>query len=298
MKVRLSFGFLVCATACGTSATGEPQPEYRDVSPTQPRTDDPLDASVSETKIPGIPDATTDALVDGNATCFDKLTARGIGYKKTIARGVVDAVNVTDPLINGVGFNATTTTAPLSDPIACEFVLTLYDFAAVLKKRGVASVGSLGSYCYRCCCAWSETNFCRGLNDPEPDCSKDGYSTHSWGRAIDIRYVKFADGSSADINTTTDWMKATDDTCGAALAKQTGMSAKLYSIVCEAASLNLFGDMLTPNYNSAHRNHWHLDTGKSAQAGSTFVKSWNDELVMSRLARVDVGDAAGSCGDE
>ena len=288
---------LVLAAACGTSATGEPALGY-DVDPKEPRVEPPLDASVSDTKIPGIADAAADVMLDTSATCFDKLAARGIAYKTTTARGVVDAVNVTGAVINGVAFNASTTTTPLSDPIACEFVLTLYDLAAVLKKYSVVSVGSLGSYCYRCCCAWSETNVCRGMNDPEPDCSANGYSTHSWGRAIDIRYVKFADGSSADINTTTDWVKSSDDTCTVALGKQTGKSAKLYGILCEAASLQLFDNLLTPNYNSAHRNHWHLDTGKSGPVASTFVKAWNDEPAMTKPARVDVGDSSDSCGDE
>jgi hypothetical protein len=287
---------LVAAIACGSSTTDELPPGSTLVNPNEPRIEPPLDASVSEASIPGVLDASADVKLD--ATCFDKLAARGIAYKPATARGVVDAVTMTDAAINGVAFNATTTSNPLSDPIACEFVLTLYDFAAVLKKYGVVSVGSLGSYCYRCCCAWSEANFCRGTNDPEPDCSANGYSTHSWGRAIDIRYVKFSDGSSADVNTTTDWVKSSDDTCKAALAKQTGKSAKLYGIVCEAASLQLFENVLTPNYNTAHRNHWHLDTGKSGAVTSPFVKSWNDMPAMSKRSLVDVGGSADVCGGE
>ncbi len=297
MKCRFGLAYFFWIGACGTGVVGDlPSDSAADGDAHQP--DASVDASIADAK-PAVDDAPADSVVaDVGGTCYDRLTAHGINYKKTTARGVVDAVNVTDAVINGVGFHATTTSNPLTDPIACEFVLTLYDLAAVLKKHNVVSVGSLGSYCYRCCCAWSETNFCRGLNDPEPDCTKDGYSTHSWGRAIDIRYIKFVDGTSADINTTTDWVQSTDATCDVAMAKQTGMSAKLYSILCEAASIKIFENLLTPNYNSAHRNHWHLDTDKSGPVTSTFVKGLNNAPLMSQPARVDTGDQQGSCGDE
>ena len=86
---------------------------------------------------------------------------------------MVDAIVVNAP-INGVVFASEMGDKPTTQPMACEFVRTLFRFAEVLKSKGIHKVGTLGSYCYRCCCAWSETNFCRGVNDPEPSCGSNG----------------------------------------------------------------------------------------------------------------------------
>ena len=100
-------------------------------------------------------------------SCFDDLKAKGVVYEKTTARGVVDAVFVKSK-INEVLFAADMRTTPATDPMACEFVQALWRLADVLKAHGIHHVGTLGSYCYRCCCSWSATNFCRGTTDPEP----------------------------------------------------------------------------------------------------------------------------------
>jgi hypothetical protein len=210
----------------------------------------------------------------GPSSCLVELGARGIAYVETEARGVVDAVELTAPL-NGVLIANGTRTDPASDPMACEFVKTLWDFADLLKARGFDRIGTLGSYCYRCCCAHSTTNFCRGPDDPEPDCSADGYSNHSWGRAIDIRYYYKADGTRYDIDDPAQWVQWTGggDTCVEAIAAQAGASRELYDLVCEASSRRIFSTILTPNYNAAHRNHTHLDIGESSPPSGFFIRS-------------------------
>jgi len=213
---------------------------------------------------------------DGSSpsACLQEISAMGLAYVETEARGVVDAVELTAPL-NGVLIANGTNTDPASDPVACEFVKRLWDFAELLKARGFNRVGTLGSYCYRCCCAYSSTNFCRGPGDPEPDCSADGYSNHSWGRAVDIRYYFKADGTRYDIDDPAHWVRwtATGDTCVEALPAQTGVSRELYELVCEASAQRLFSTILTPNYNAAHRNHTHLDIGESDPASAFFIRS-------------------------
>jgi hypothetical protein len=204
--------------------------------------------------------------------CLAELTRRGQSFKRTSARGVKGALTVEGP-INGVLFASTTQTLPMRDPVACDFVKTLWDFAALLKDRGFDRVGTLGSYCYRCCCSWSETNQCRGVDDPEPTCSASGYSNHSFGRAVDVRYLYRPNGTRIDINLDADFTKFTSpDTCGAGLAQQTGVSRELYSLVCEAGARKLFETILTPNYNAAHRNHFHMDTGRDSAFGTITVK--------------------------
>ena len=211
---------------------------------------------------------------DAGGTCLDQLGAFGVGYMRVQAKGVADAVELTGPL-NGVLIANGTSQNPAQDPMACEFVKTLYAFATLLKERGFNRIGTLGSYCYRCCCAWSMTNFCRGPDDPEPDCGTEGFSNHSWGRAIDVRYLYKSVGTRYDVNDPTHFVQwsGPSETCSAAIAAQTGVSRELYGLVCEASARRLFSTALTPNYNAAHRNHFHLDIGQSGPASGFIVRS-------------------------
>jgi hypothetical protein len=222
----------------------------------------------------------------GNATCLQTLDQMGVNYENTVARGVVDAVHITDGMLNGVLFATDDTDQPIGDPIACEFVLRLWQYADVLKEHGIHKIGTLGSYCYRCCCQWSTENFCRGPNDPEPDCSQapyQGLSNHSFGRALDTRYFYTDAGPVYDINDPTHWViySGTGSTCVEGLAQQSGISLELYTLACELSSKQIFGTILTPNYNSAHRNHIHVDIGESGDPTSFVVLSSESKVDVS-----------------
>jgi hypothetical protein len=262
------------------------------------KTDTDTDASKPDTRATdadaevGHPDAATTA-------CQAELVALGISFKTTSARGVVDAVKLTGATINGVLFANGTDTTPMGDPMACEFAKTLHAFAGLLKTKGFVRIGTLGSYCYRCCCAWSTTNYCRSLTDPEPDCSASGYSTHSWGRAVDVRYLYKADGTRYDINDPTHWVKYTStDTCGRGLTAQPAgsISRELYELACAATKNRIFGTVLTPNYNDVHRNHLHMDIG---QTGTPTSFNTMDLAHGSPLPGIDDLPQTGDhCGDE
>jgi hypothetical protein len=230
--------------------------------------------------------------------CQAKLVELGIGFKTTEARGVVDAVHLTGT-VNGVLFANGTATTTMGDPVACEFAKTLHAFAALLKTKGFVRVGTLGSYCYRCCCAWSTTNFCRGLTDPEPVCGTSGLSNHSFGRAVDVRYLYKADGTRYDINDPTQFVKFTStDTCVAGLAAQKAgsISLQLYTLACDATKTKVFGTVLTPNYNAVHRNHLHMDIGETGTP-----TSWTTKVFVPGAPLEGIDDAPTSglgCGDE
>ncbi|MBK6464941.1 MAG: extensin family protein [Myxococcales bacterium] len=252
------------APAPSPSATTEPPPPEEDAAPPPP-------------PAPALP-------------CLEDLTKRGLPFAKATARGLVDAVTVPAP-INGIIFTTDAASdKPTTQPMACEFVRTLWAFADVLKAKGVRKVGTLGSYCYRCCCAWSETNFCRGPSDPEPNCGTNGYSNHSFGRAVDVRYLTMDDGRVFDINKDADFKATSGGTCTGARASQVGTSKLLYDLVCEVAEKKIFSTILTPNYNSDHRNHWHMDTGQSGTPKGTTVRS------LEPLG-VDVGEHPDACGE-
>lgn len=308
MKSAVALALLVAApfavVGCGGS-DGEIGPAPEDASaevddPWQPDTGAPDTSVDAPTDAPATDaaDAPADApRPDAATACQAQLVELGIGFKTATARGVVDAVRLTGP-INGVLFASGTATTVMGDPVACEFAKTLHQFAGLVKAKGFVRVGTLGSYCYRCCCAWSSTNFCRGLTDPEPSCGSSGYSNHSWGRAVDVRYLYKADGTRYDINDPTHFVKYTStDTCVRGLADQKAgsISQQLYQLACDATKNKIFGTVLTPNYNDAHRNHFHMDIGEKGTPSTFVTKS----LPLGSAADyVGIDDAEGGCGDE
>lgn len=265
-----------CASDPGDpGGSPSPAPAATEPAPTEPPASSSGDPNPNPTPTPAV-------------SCFEDLTKKGVAYEKATARGVTDAI-VVKGKINDVLFADELQTKPTPQPMACAFVQTLWQLADVLKGHAIHRVGALGSYCYRCCCAWSETNFCRGPSDPEPSCGSNGYSNHSWGRAVDIRYLFTDDGKTYDVNDPKQWVMSTESTCKVARAKQTGTSKFLYDLACEIAEKKVMSTVLTPNYNDAHRNHFHMDIGtKGAPSGFT-VKS-------DKPALVDEGDHADACG--
>lgn len=313
MRLPGSVAFVACVSlaACSGEIGDEPAPlpaSELDASadaPVLPPTDAASDASAApDTAVDDASPEPTDgapevAPIDADpddTPCRAELRAKGLVFDETAARGVEDAIRVKGP-IQGVLFASGTDTKPMGDPIACEFGRVLVKFADLLKSKGFVRVGTLGSYCYRCCCSWSSTNFCRGIDDPEPDCGSSGYSNHSWGRAVDVRYLYKADGTRYDVNDPNHWVKyATTETCTKGIAAQTGISKELYALACEATSAKIFGVVLTPNYNSAHRNHFHMDVGKSGTPGSWTTKSW-EPLVEPHYGTDDAVGYDDHCGE-
>ncbi|MBI2390478.1 MAG: extensin family protein [Deltaproteobacteria bacterium] len=314
-SLALPFAFVIAVGCGGDDGEVGPVPAGElDASGDVGAVDPPIDADDPTPTDADDEDATSDATIDAKAdasadvkpdvatdaagatACRADLAAKGLKFKTTTARGVVDAVNVLGP-INGVLFASGTGTTPMGDPIACAFVQTLWRFADLLKERGFTRVGTLGSYCYRCCCSWSETNYCRKMGDPEPVCGSSGYSNHSWGRAVDVRYLYKPDGTRYDINDPKHWViwGVAAETCTKGLAAQTGISKELYTLACMAAQQKIFGITLSPNYNSAHRNHLHSDIGASGTPSSWYVRSLDP---WAGLDDAPPGTADDHCGGE
>ena len=82
-------------------------------------------------------------------------------------------------------------------------------------------------------------------------------------------------------------------------AQQSGISAEMYGVVCAARDAKVFSTTLTPNYNSDHRNHFHLDSGKSGLATGATTKLLPDGPSTPPgwpPTQVDEGDHADQCG--
>jgi hypothetical protein len=127
----------------------------------------------------------------------------------------------------------------------CRLVLALDDFGETLRAHSIAEV--------RIFSAW------------RPPAK--GWKADEWGRrhqgalAVDVRELRTDQGQA--LNVLEDFHgKLGGALCanGAASAARGSAEAReLHEIVCSAAEAHLFNSILTPNYNPAHKNHFHLE---------------------------------------
>ncbi|MFN0252976.1 MAG: extensin family protein [Kofleriaceae bacterium] len=179
--------------------------------------------------------------------CETELATRGIPFEKEEARGVYAPVRITGP-IRGVTFRTNldeerraTTNWEIAD---CRLVLALDDFAEILSRHDIVDVRHYSMY-----------------RPPSKKWPEDKIGTrHNGAVAIDAARFIASDGTYYDV---LDHFSGRIDakTCGpkAAPRKKTKQSLELRAILCEAVEARLFNIVLTPNYNRAHRNHFHLE---------------------------------------
>ena len=136
----------------------------------------------------------------------------------------------------------------------CGLALALLEAAPILRERGVVEVVDMGVYNYRCI----------GGGTP-PDCPN-GVSQHAYARAIDIAGYTTEDGTYYSVND--DWVIDPDgeDTCAA--ATEGDKDTFLHEVICAQKAAGVWNIVLTPNYNAAHRNHFHVDLTD----GSDFIE--------------------------
>ncbi len=169
-------------------------------------------------------------------------------------QGVESPVDVTVP-INGVSNRYVSNENPRGTFFMdCELALSLARAAPHMRERGVVELVDIGVYNYRCI----------GGGEP-PDCPN-GISQHAYAKAIDIAGFTTEDGEFYSVND--DWIIDGDEetTCGAAV--EPGKDEWLHDIICAMKGDDVWNIVLTPNYNDAHRNHFHVDL----TAGSDFIR--------------------------
>jgi hypothetical protein len=122
--------------------------------------------------------------------------------------------------------------------------LALDDFCAILANHDVVELVHFTIY---------------RPNDPSPVENAGGLSRHPGGMAIDVGALRKRNGSQLTV--LPDWPSAVGaKTCGPTARRVLGRKGReLMSILCEAADERLFQVMLTPHFNAAHRDHWHLE---------------------------------------
>lgn len=180
------------------------------------------------------------------ATCKDWLDLYQVVYTDGPAReGVADPVTAEVP-VNGVFYRsvgaANRRTTLFGD---CSLVLSLARAASFMRERRIVEVTDYGIYNYRCI----------GGGTP-PDCPN-GISQHAYATAIDLAGFTDVDDTYYSVND--DWVidPESEETCEA--ASEPGKDAFLHELICALKGAAIWNIVLTPNYNAAHRNHFHVD---------------------------------------
>lgn len=187
-----------------------------------------------------------------SADCLAELGKRKIAFKREAeARGVLTPVRLSGPL-GGVTYR--TELPPSQRPTSpyevldCRLVLALSDLSEQLVKRDIEEVIMFSMW-----------------RPPPKSWPKGKAATrHPGGLAIDIRaFIKKRTGKDkpVDLVVERDFPPAPNqDACEkGARAKGSAAEQALRGIFCDAKEARLFTSMLSPNYDHAHRNHFHFE---------------------------------------
>ncbi len=188
------------------------------------------------------------------ADCHAWLDLYGVGYTVGPVRmGVADPVTAMMP-INGVAYRTggAPRTAMYGD---CTLIKSLAEAASIWRARGVVEVTDLGVYNYRCI----------NNSGTPPNCTI-GLSEHSFGNAIDLASFKATEGTTYSVKD--DWVidPAPYKTCMDPTVP--GKDAFMHEMICAIKARGIWNIVLTPNYNSLHRDHFHVDL----TAGANTIK--------------------------
>lgn len=177
------------------------------------------------------------------ATCEAELAKRGAAFDRVdSARGVVAPIRLRGPL-SGVTYRSMLPasqrkTSPY-EILDCRLALALDDLAKVLAKHDVVEVVHYSMY--------------RPPPGKQPMSSPG--KRHSGALAIDLGAIVTKDGKTLQVEK--DFHGGIGQKpCG---PKAPGNPSELRGLYCEIAQASLFNVMLSPDYNWAHRNHFHLE---------------------------------------
>ncbi len=188
------------------------------------------------------------------ATCEAELTRRGVPFRRVDeARGVLEPVRL-DGALHGVtyhtGLPASQRAASPWEIVDCRLVLALDDFSAQLAAHGIVEVVHFSMY--------------RPPGTQWP--ASRVASRHPGGLAIDTASFLKTDGTTLVVERDFHG-RIGAPTCGAGTGPHppTPEALELRRIVCDAADAKLFNVELTPDFNWAHRNHFHLEVTAGSQ---------------------------------
>jgi hypothetical protein len=168
-------------------------------------------------------------------TCREALDDLGVSYARARRPGVVDAVTVRGPLggVRYVGFGG----QPLV--LDCTLVYSLARVGQFLLAFGVERVVYSSAY---------QRRNIRGTDRP---------SRHSYGLAIDVHTLELAGGTTMSLRD--DFEQGLGDHLDCVGEPLTEAGAALRAIACALRHSGAFRNVLDPDFDGDHYNHFHLE---------------------------------------
>jgi hypothetical protein len=164
--------------------------------------------------------------------CLDLLNDSGAEYQILDSkRGVMTPVQVKGDL-GGIRY---VPTGGLPLIVDCRFAITLLRVAPVLRELGVNALHYSGAYVYRMS-------------------SKGRLSLHANGLAIDIHEVTIG---GEQLSVKRHFAKGLGESCASNLPP-------LNRVACHLKRTRVFRELLTPDYDANHHDHFHLAISQSA----------------------------------
>ncbi len=158
-------------------------------------------------------------------------------------QGIADPVYV-EPYFGSVAFRYVSRDSPTRLLMDCELAPRLHHLSMVLEELGIDEAIHIGIYNYRC------------IGGGDPDSGTCTPSQHAYARAIDLWGFGLA-GSDTEYVLERDWIITGGATCPGTATDEA--DRVLHEIGCRMYEEGIFETILTPNYNDAHRNHFHVD---------------------------------------
>ena len=175
--------------------------------------------------------------------CYDELENRRVGFKKTKRSGIAQAVEI-HGMLGGVEV-----TGPDELVIDCSLAVSLDEAMRYARSLGLEKASFSSAH--------SKRNV-RGTNRP---------SKHSYGLAIDIHSFSGTDRGSMRIDRDYEQGLGGGVDCVGVPATQAGAILKV--LQCQMVRSGLFHLVLSPDYDDAHHDHFHLE-----------VKPWRERASL------------------
>lgn len=188
------------------------------------------------------------------AACDAELVKRKIPFARAEpTSGVRSPIRLTGPL-HGVTIHSASSPRKQAkatyEIFECRLVLALDDFAELAAKKDVVEMQHMSAF----------------RSFKQRGCLSKGSKQHCGALAVDIGTFTKSDGTKLVVDRDFHG-KIGQGTCIASAkpAPSSPESEELWSYVCEAARRTLFNVILTPNFNAAHHNHFHLEVTPGAK---------------------------------
>jgi hypothetical protein len=166
--------------------------------------------------------------------CFAELDARHISYQHASRPGIALGVELKGPI---GGIQLTSDDQPLV--IDCSLAVSLDEAGHYMKALGIEKATFSSAY--------SRRNV-RGTNHP---------SKHSYGLAIDVHTFSGADLGTLRVDR--DYEQGLGDEVDCVGEPMTQGAAVLKVLQCQLVRSGLFHLVLSPDYDDAHHDHFHLE---------------------------------------